>query len=303
MPSIFLSHNSEDKPFVRRLTEDLRAHGVRVWFDTAEIRVGDSLLKKISEGINDMEYLGVILSPSSAAAPWVELELEMAMTLEISTGKLRVLPIYYRDCVYPKFLIHKRYVDFREPRRYRKAFADLLQTVKPAPAVQLMTGKEAARLVKTTRHPRGLLCGLSQQGISQQYSTFRMDLRDWLVADAKTGRSAVWVVDFYDADENTITPFGVYNGEIVEFPILNVRGGKPHVFDSGYVDSDVAVSAAIASGILENRLPPDEDYFVNTRLRRYDELGFVWVISFMDVTLRNSFHGVYVDAITGIVAP
>lgn len=304
MSSIFLSHNSQDKPFAQRLTEDLRASGVRVWFDTAEIRVGDSLLNKITEGIHDMEYLGVILSPSSAGASWVQFELQIAMTLEVSSRKLRVLPIYYRDCTYPAFLIHKRYVDFRDPGRYRRAFADLLQTLKPAPLLERMTGKEAARLVKTTQHPRGDLFGLSQQGITQQYIGRRvMDTRDWQVTDARTGRSAAWIVDFYNADENTMIPFGVYDGKIVNFPTLHMRGDEPRILSSGYVDSDLAVPAAISFAKGENRLPPDEDYFVNTRLRWYEPLGFVWLIMFMDVTLSRTFHHVYVDAITGTVLP
>jgi hypothetical protein len=266
--------------------------------------VGDSLLKKIAEGIHDMEYLGVIISPNSAAAPWVQYELQIAMTLEISSSKLRVLPIYYRDCAYPEFLIHKRYVDFRDPGRYRQAFADLLQTLKPTPALHRMTGKEAARLVKTTRRPRGELFGLSQQGITQQYiSGLVMDARDWQVTDAKTGRSAAWVVDFYNADENTMIPFGVYDGKIVDFPTLHVRGDEPRVLDTGYVDSDLAVPTAIASAKREKHLPPDEDYFVNTRLRWYTPLSFVWMIMFMDVTLRHTFHHVYVDAITGAIVP
>ena len=41
--SAFLSHNSNDKPFVRRLASELRAAGVKVWVDEAELRVGDSL--------------------------------------------------------------------------------------------------------------------------------------------------------------------------------------------------------------------------------------------------------------------
>lgn len=304
MSSIFLSHNSEDKPFAHRLTEDLRAHGVRVWFDTADIRVGDLLLKKIAEGINDTEYLGVILSPSSVAAPWVQYEVQFAMKLEISNRKLRVLPIYYLDCAYPEFLIHKRYVDFREPGRYRQAFADLLQTLKPAPALQRMTGKEAARLVKTTKRPHGELFGLSQQGITQQYITgMVMDTRDWHVTDARTGRSAAWVVDFYNAAEKTMLPYGVYDGKVVDFPTLHMEGDEPRVLDAGYVDSDLAIPAATAFAKRDHRLPPDGDYFVNTRLRWYSSLGFVWMIMFMDVSLSRTFHHVYIDAISGTVVP
>lgn len=44
---IFLSHTSSDKPFVRKLKNDLEIHGVEnIWIDEAEIEIGDSLTKK-----------------------------------------------------------------------------------------------------------------------------------------------------------------------------------------------------------------------------------------------------------------
>ena len=46
MGSIFLSHNSADKPFVRKLAADLRRNGFYAWVDEAEIKLGDSLIEK-----------------------------------------------------------------------------------------------------------------------------------------------------------------------------------------------------------------------------------------------------------------
>ena len=42
--SVFLSHNVNDKPFVRNLARDLENHGVKYWLDEAEIKGGDSLI-------------------------------------------------------------------------------------------------------------------------------------------------------------------------------------------------------------------------------------------------------------------
>ena len=70
--SIFLSHDHKEKAFVRKLAERLNAHGSRTWVDEAEIRVGDSLIMKIESAIKDFAYLGVILSPSSVKAQWVD---------------------------------------------------------------------------------------------------------------------------------------------------------------------------------------------------------------------------------------
>ncbi|WP_139507356.1 toll/interleukin-1 receptor domain-containing protein, partial [Escherichia coli] len=40
--SVFLSHNHNDKPFVRKLARDLENHGVHYWLDEAEMKIGDS---------------------------------------------------------------------------------------------------------------------------------------------------------------------------------------------------------------------------------------------------------------------
>ena len=40
--SVFLSHNHNGKPFVRKLARDLENHGVHYWLDEAEMKIGDS---------------------------------------------------------------------------------------------------------------------------------------------------------------------------------------------------------------------------------------------------------------------
>jgi hypothetical protein len=74
MSSVFLAHSSADKRFVRRLAADLLERGIRVWFDEAELLVGDSLFAKIGDGVREVDYLAVILSPASVKSPWVQRE-------------------------------------------------------------------------------------------------------------------------------------------------------------------------------------------------------------------------------------
>ncbi|MBL8013746.1 MAG: toll/interleukin-1 receptor domain-containing protein [Candidatus Omnitrophica bacterium] len=114
MSSIFLSHNSKDKVFVRKLKERLKNDGVRVWFDEDEMLVGDSLIKKISEGIESMDYLGVVISSSSNNSSWVQKELAIAMRDEINGRRVKVLPILMEECDIPVFLKDKIYANFTE---------------------------------------------------------------------------------------------------------------------------------------------------------------------------------------------
>lgn len=120
--SVFLSHNHADKPFVRKLAQDLESHGVRCWLDEAEMKIGDSLIQKIREGIDNVSYFLVVLSPNSIKAPWVVNELDVAMNHQINGKDIKVLPIMLKDCDPPGFLIGKLYGDFTDEKRYTDSF-------------------------------------------------------------------------------------------------------------------------------------------------------------------------------------
>jgi hypothetical protein len=125
-PGIFLSHSHADKEFVRKLASDLRAAGARVWIDEAELKLGDSLIQKIREGIDSMDYLAVILSPNSVNSSWVQKEVDIAMNQEIEGRTVKVVPLIYQPCELPWFLVGKFYADFTNPDNYRMAFNQVL---------------------------------------------------------------------------------------------------------------------------------------------------------------------------------
>jgi hypothetical protein len=113
MPSIFLSYNSKDRAFALKLGEALTERGIKVWIDEGELRVGDSLVDRISAGLMQTDYVGIILSPNSVSSEWVNREMKAALTYEIETKHARILPILYKDCEIPLLLKEKLYVDFR----------------------------------------------------------------------------------------------------------------------------------------------------------------------------------------------
>ena len=133
MSSIFLAHSSSDKPFVRRVAADLAAAGVRVWFDEAELVVGDSLVEKIQKAIKDMEYLGIILSPTSVKSKWVRKELETGLAQELSLGQVKVLTILHKECDIPPFLQGKLWADFTNETRYEVGINQLIKRLAPMP--------------------------------------------------------------------------------------------------------------------------------------------------------------------------
>jgi hypothetical protein len=94
---LFLSHASEDKETVARpLYNALRASGVTVWFDDAVLKMGDSLRRKIDDGLSICRYGIVIISPSFLMKEWPQRELDGLVAREAATGKKAILPIWHQ---------------------------------------------------------------------------------------------------------------------------------------------------------------------------------------------------------------
>lgn len=129
MSSVFLSHNSKDKPWVRALAERLMADDVVVWLDEAEINIGDSLIDKIAEGIKEMKFVAAIISNNSVKSSWVQKEISIAMTKEVAGRKVTVLPLVIDDCELPPSLSDKLYADFTNPDNFEASYEKLLRAI------------------------------------------------------------------------------------------------------------------------------------------------------------------------------
>jgi uncharacterized protein with PQ loop repeat len=129
MTSIFLSHDHEDKQFVRRLDSDLKNAGVRVWVDEAEMRIGDDIKKKINYGLNNSEYFGIIISSHSVASEWVDYELNLAASSRKKREK--ILPIRIDNCPLPKKLEEMGIlnVDASDDLSYTKSITNILRKI------------------------------------------------------------------------------------------------------------------------------------------------------------------------------
>jgi len=94
---IFLSHASEDKVAIARpLDKALRRAGVTVWFDEGTLTIGDSLRRKIDEGLAHSRFGIVILSPSFFAKDWPQRELDGLVARENASGEKAILPIWHK---------------------------------------------------------------------------------------------------------------------------------------------------------------------------------------------------------------
>lgn len=146
MSSIFLSHSHADKPFARRLAADLRLAGHAVWIDEAEINIGDSLIEKIREGLDQVDYVAAILSQASISSPWVTKELDIASNREIKENRAVVLPLMVEQVELPGFLMGKFYGDFTNLNQYKDTLNLLLRKLGPSTPIVQPASSELGRL-------------------------------------------------------------------------------------------------------------------------------------------------------------
>lgn len=93
---VFISHATEDKEeIVRPLAKVLVNKGLRVWYDEFEIRIGDSLRRKIDTGLARSRFGIVVLSHSFFAKNWTQYELDGLVTREM-TGEQIILPLWHK---------------------------------------------------------------------------------------------------------------------------------------------------------------------------------------------------------------
>lgn len=92
---LFISYASEDRDDVAEpLAALLSACGLKVWYDQRELKLGDSLRRKIDEGLSRCRHGVVILSPSFFGKHYANRELAGLAQREVD-GSNVILPIWY----------------------------------------------------------------------------------------------------------------------------------------------------------------------------------------------------------------
>ena len=99
-------------PVVVHLFVGHYTRGFFVWFDEWELKVGDSIVQRIGDALDESSHLVVVLSPASVDSRWVREELNAMLKDQVDSAETRVLPILYRQCALPAFLRDRLYADF-----------------------------------------------------------------------------------------------------------------------------------------------------------------------------------------------
>jgi len=133
---VFISHASEDKDeVVRPLATALKDAGLDVWYDEFELRIGDSLRRKIDKGLGKSRFGVVVLSKAFFGRGWPEYELDGLVTRAVSGDQI-LLPVWHN-------------VSKREVMGYSASLADKLARSTGTHTVEEI----AAEIVDVIRNP------------------------------------------------------------------------------------------------------------------------------------------------------
>jgi hypothetical protein len=126
---VFLCHAGEDKDeFVRPLAEQLRMNAITYWLDEAEIRWGDSITRKVNEGLIKSRFFIPFFTPAFYQRNFPETELYSTIDREIAENSTLILAILAIDPGlfkqrYP-LLSSKRFMEMEVwPERYHGGIA------------------------------------------------------------------------------------------------------------------------------------------------------------------------------------
>ena len=152
-----LSYSSLNNPRVRSIAKQLKANGIRVWFDEWIIKPGDDIYLAIERGLQTSRCLILCLSPSAVGSDWVALERSTVLFRDPANKKRRFTPLLIVDCDIPDALRRYKRIDFRQ--RSKAAFMELLcalrETATPASTTRdapADTHGEIAGLVRSRRN-------------------------------------------------------------------------------------------------------------------------------------------------------
>jgi hypothetical protein len=88
---VFISHNSKDKPAVRKLAQELEWRRLKVWLDEEQLVPGESWRKGLEVGILASKTAAVLIG-KDGLGPWEKPEMDLCLREAVENNK-RVIPV------------------------------------------------------------------------------------------------------------------------------------------------------------------------------------------------------------------
>lgn len=119
---VFICHSSKDKPIIATLIEDLKKENITYWVDAEKINFGDSIIEKITKGLETSKYIIPCVSKNLTASGWTKAEYGSILNAEFSGNSNRiVIPLLLEDCGVkdiPTLLRDKKWVIYSDKTEF-----------------------------------------------------------------------------------------------------------------------------------------------------------------------------------------
>jgi WD40 repeat protein/energy-coupling factor transporter ATP-binding protein EcfA2 len=136
---VFLSHNSLEKPVVRRLAEKLKREQLEPWLDSWCLTAGGDWQTELAGGLRASKACAVFVG-ASGIGNWEDLEYKLAIdrmakdrTFHLFLVLLPGLPEPFDATTLPPFLSLRTWVDMRRGIEDPRAFQTLIHAIKGLP--------------------------------------------------------------------------------------------------------------------------------------------------------------------------
>lgn len=117
---VFLSyaHADSDMKFVRDLYERLKHDGIKCFFDEESLAPGDNFVLKISEAIDECNYLIMVMSPAYFSAGFAPTEWATVLSEDPKNERGRLFPLLLEECKRPSLISPLSYIDVSSTKKF-----------------------------------------------------------------------------------------------------------------------------------------------------------------------------------------
>ncbi|GJQ24793.1 hypothetical protein BIY37_06995 [Candidatus Brocadia sapporoensis] len=132
--TVFISHSSKDKAFVKKLIHELSSD-IRFWIDENEILAGADIQQTITNSLRscDTDYLLLVISRHSTESSWVNFEVSQFMGF--ADGKNIIPVVLTKEESFPEpidnLIRRLKYIDFSDESKWSEGIGELRKALQP----------------------------------------------------------------------------------------------------------------------------------------------------------------------------
>jgi hypothetical protein len=108
---IFVSYSHHDRDIVLKIARNLKANGLNVFLDVWELRLGDSLVRRLEKAIRRSRAGLLFFSKQALGSKWVTEEYQRMISRSIKNDRFRVIPVRLDRARLPEFAAGRVWYD------------------------------------------------------------------------------------------------------------------------------------------------------------------------------------------------